>query len=222
MGPVISPAAVETSEWQTIYSCVANLDSDLRRRVGMTSLLVGGGLALSVRDDSAHVWTRALGSGFTQPVTRDLIRQLTDFYQEQASPVAAIQLAPSVIPADWDQICAEAELSAGPKWVKLAAETDVVVAKVRPDLPGDLRLATVAPDEAIGWAGTMAQILEAPDEWYTTMIASLAGQPSCYTYAVWAGDQIIATAGMRLYQDTAQRFGAATVQEYRAAACRRH
>jgi hypothetical protein len=37
----------------------------------MRSLWLGGGVALAVRDDPTHFWSKALGFGFGRPVTRE-------------------------------------------------------------------------------------------------------------------------------------------------------
>jgi hypothetical protein len=72
----------------------------------MKVLRIGDGVVLSMRNDSTQFWSKALGMGFDAPVTTELIREVCDFYRSQGTPTATLQLAPSVLPDDWAEICA--------------------------------------------------------------------------------------------------------------------
>jgi ribosomal protein S18 acetylase RimI-like enzyme len=194
---------------------VASPDAVTRRQAGIISARIGGGAAVLVRDDSTHVWTKALGFGFAEPVTRGLIGQITDFYRKQGATEAKIQLAPPVIPADWDEIRARENLSAGRKAAKVYCETEVAVSRAALAPDQGLRVGPVGPAQATEWAGTMMRVFGMPDECCTAMIGATAGRKGWHPYAVWAGDQIVAGACMHVHGDTAQFFGAATVPEYR-------
>ena len=163
----ISAAVAEGSEFEALGDWESGPDADLRRKLGFASLLIGGGGALSVRDDSTHFWTKALGFGFAEPVTGDLIGRLVAFYEEQEAPQAVIQLAPTVIPADWDQIRAKAGLPEGSKWVKLGCETQVALEQAAWGLGGlgdGLRVGPVVSAQAAEWAATIAVVFGMPGE----------------------------------------------------------
>ncbi|HEY6494201.1 MAG TPA: GNAT family N-acetyltransferase [Trebonia sp.] len=176
---------------------------------------MGGGAAFSVRDDSSRFWTKALGFGFAEPVTGDLIGRLTDFYRDQGAPSASIQLAPPVIPADWDAICAKENLSAGAKLAKLACEPEAVLANVRTDLDQGLRAEAVTSARRTEYSTAMARVFGMEDEYPTAILAATVDRPGWHAYAVYAGDRIVATASVYANGDTAQMFGGSTLPEYR-------
>ncbi|MGH3166383.1 MAG: GNAT family N-acetyltransferase [Trebonia sp.] len=215
MKATISPAAAEGSECAALYDGMTALDTDTLRMAGAAFLRVGGGVALSVRADPAHFWTKALGFGFARPVNRHLIGQLTDFYREQDVPVATLQLAPSVIPANWDEISAAAKLSADGELAKLVCETEVAVTRAGAGLYEGLRVGPVAPDQRAEWSTTMMGIFGMLDGYSVAMAAACVGRPGWHPYAVWAGEQIVATAAMYVNGETAQFFGGSTLPEYR-------
>ena len=74
----------------------------------MTSLDLGGGTCLATsHDPSGGYWDKTLGIGITEPVTRELIEQVTASYATHGGDNATIQIAPSALPADWAEIGVE-------------------------------------------------------------------------------------------------------------------
>lgn len=214
----ITPAAAERSEFEGLRDFVSAPDTALRRKLGIAALLLdGGGGCISVLDDSSSYWTKALGFGFTQSITMDLIRQVTDFYREQGAPMATIQIAPSAIPADWDEICAQEGLSANGKRFKVACETEVALTKSSRGLSTDLRVEPVVSAHAAEWADVMMHQVFGmpPDDCHTAMTKALVGRRGWYPYAVWAGDHIVAAATMYANGETAQFFAGATLVKWR-------
>lgn len=207
----IPPALAERSEFEALFDWEAGPPAEVREKAGMAWLRLGGGVVLSVRDDSTHFWSKALGFGFEQAVTGELIGQIEDFYLRNGASAATIQLAPSVIPDGWDEICVKANLSAASTWVKLACDTDVALARVGRELDEGLRIGPVDPVHASEWSATMARIFGMPNEVSSAIFAASVGRPGWHPYAVWAGKKIVATATMHVHGDTAQFLGAATL-----------
>ncbi|MGP3959854.1 GNAT family N-acetyltransferase [Nonomuraea sp. 3N208] len=95
------PAALaEGIEAELMYRFVSMAPSAIKSRLAIATTRVGGGVALSVHNDPTGFWSKALGFGFEEPVTADLIGRLVDFYLTQDSRGAVIQLAPSVLPPE--------------------------------------------------------------------------------------------------------------------------
>jgi GNAT superfamily N-acetyltransferase len=211
----ISPATAEEPECEAVHDIVAGVDVGTRRRLGIASLRAGGGLALSVRTDSTGFWNRALGFGFSQPVTHDLIARLTDFYRARGVTTATIQLAPPVIPADWDEIRARENLSASPGNAKLAREIDTATGDAEPGLHEGLRVGRTAPADDAEWLAVKLRAFELSDECSAALLASTVRRPGWHTYAAWHGDRIIATASLQVRGSTARLLGGTTLPEYR-------
>ncbi|MFI7702294.1 hypothetical protein [Nonomuraea sp. NPDC049480] len=81
-----------------------------------------------------------------EPVTRDLIGRVVDFHRAHDSPGAVIQIAPSVLPPDWQEICAVYGLTPDSYFVKLVCEVEDFCAG-----HSELHVAPVGPERALEW-----------------------------------------------------------------------
>lgn len=189
----------------------------VRAALGMDAARIGGGVALSVRDDPARYWSKALGFGFEEPVTADLIGEVCAFYRSRGTPLAVLQLAPSVLPEDWSEICARENLSAGSAWVKLACPTDEALARAEePGRPAaGVRVAPVEARDAAEWGALMMRGFGMPEEHLGAMIAGGVGRAGWHPYGAWLDGELVGTATMHVHGDAAQFFGAATLPHAR-------
>ena len=96
------PLNVEQVEAESNFALESGAPDDVAEFLGIATRRIGGGVALSMRDDRTNFWTKALG--FTEPLTADVVAEVCDFYRERGATRAVLQLAPSVLPADWDEI----------------------------------------------------------------------------------------------------------------------
>jgi len=213
MAADLPPAIAELSEAEAHFDVVAGAPEEVRAALGIAGVRVGGGVAVSMRRDPIGFWSRALGFGFGTPVTAELVEEVCEFYRAQQSPIATLQLAPSVLPEDWPEICAKAGLTAGPTWVKLAAETDVVVRRAaepgRP--PARLRVAPVEPEQVDAWAAVLLGAFGMVDGNIVEMAASAARRPAWRTFAAWDGTELVGGGSMHVHQGTAKLFSAGTL-----------
>jgi len=127
------PSVAENSEAEALFRFETGAPEAVRSALGINATRIGDAVALSMRNDPTRFWSKALGFGRIAPVTADLIAEVCAFYRQEGTPLAVFQLAPSVIPDDWLEICAREGITGGSSWVKLIAEVDEVVA--RADLP---------------------------------------------------------------------------------------
>ena len=75
----------------------------VKARLGIAVDRIGGGVALSVRNDVSGYFSKALGFGFTEPVTADLVDRVIAFYERNGSQGATLQIAPEVLPGYWER-----------------------------------------------------------------------------------------------------------------------
>lgn len=172
----------------------------------------------SVRNDPTRFWNEALGFGRTAPVTAEMIAEVCAFYRAEGTPQATLQLAPSVIPEDWADICAREGITVESSWVKLVAEVDEVVA--RADAPDRRRadgghVTPVEPGDADRWASVMMRGFGMPEEYLTGMIAATVTHPAWYAHAVWPGGELVGTGTVYHNDGTAQLFGGAVLPHAR-------
>jgi GNAT superfamily N-acetyltransferase len=217
MAADLPPATAELSEAEAHFDVVVGAPEHVRAALGIAGVRVGGGVAVSIRRDPTGFWSKALGFGFDTPVTAELVEEVRDFYRAQQLPIATLQLAPSVMPEDWAEICAKTGLTAGPTWLKVAAETDVVVRHAaelgRP--PARLRVAPVEPEHVDTWASVVLGTFGMLDGNLVEMAASAARRPAWHTFAAWEGTELVGGGSMHVRQGTAKFFSAGTVPHAR-------
>jgi GNAT superfamily N-acetyltransferase len=203
-------ALLERAEAEAVWGYEAAAPPELEERLGMARTRLGGGVVLAARHDVTNYWSKALGFGFDQPVTADLVAEITAFYREHDVQLATIQLAPAVIPADWDAICEKEGIAAGASWLKLARLAGLVES---PET--DLRIDVIPPEDAGQWATVLARGFGMPEEQVTPMMQNVPSQPGWTAYGAWDGDQLVAAATLLITGDVAAFAGAATLPEYR-------
>jgi hypothetical protein len=197
----------EIAEAEATFELAASAPARAADALGIACCRIGGGVAVMMRNDPTHYWSKALGLGFREPVTAALIRHLCAFYREHGVPDFVLQLAHSVLPAGWDGICAANLLCEGNRWLKLVHRlTDIAPA------PATAPAVTlVTPDEAGQWAGVLIRGFGMPGGPLVDMLAATVGRPGFRAYAAWEGDEMTGAANMYYYQDVAQFTGAATL-----------
>jgi GNAT superfamily N-acetyltransferase len=215
----IPVALAERSEADTLFDFEANAPAGTVAALGMASTRLAGGVVLSMRHDPTGFWSKALGFGFDEPVTADLIDAVCDFYRSQGTPMAVLQFAPSVLPGDWADICERAKLRRGSAWVKLARDVDAPADGYRggpgAGLSAGLRIGPVEAGQGGPWSVAMLRAFGMPEEHLSDMVVSSVGRAGWHPYGVWDGDEVVATATMRVAGPAAQFFGGATVPAWR-------
>jgi ribosomal protein S18 acetylase RimI-like enzyme len=176
--------------------------------------LGGGGIATSMANDPVSYWSKALG--FERPVTRETIAEIVDFYLASGTPSATIQIAPDLVPADWDQICAEFGLSTDHSWVKLAGSSDI-----RLDLPVGVRVGVVGPDDVDEWANVVFRGFQMPTDHLPSIAVESALRGAIQPFAAWVGSTLVAGASLAVVDGIGALLGAATLSEYRGRGAQR-
>ena len=178
--------------------------------LGVGLARIGGGVAVSMRNDSTRYWSKALG--FTAPVTADLVDEVLDFYRKEDNPQVVLQIPEGALPGDWDRIRGARGIRAGSEWVKLAATVRDLPAAAE----GPLKVGPVTPPDAAEWAAVildafgMTGVPGLPE-----MMTAAVGHPRFQPYAVWDGDRIVAGANLFVAGDVASLNAAATAPDFR-------
>ncbi|MEU6206471.1 GNAT family N-acetyltransferase [Micromonospora musae] len=188
----LTTAMAEAAEADFMYAYEAGTPAAAQERLGIAVDRIGGGVVLSMRNDPVSYWSKALGFGFTEPVTRDLVDRIVAFYRAQGTAGAVIQVAPSVLPAEWDEIRLAHGLEPASSWVKLAAPIE----QVRPGAGTRLRVAPVGGSDAVEWAQVVLRGFGMPIEGLAEMLAASVDHPQFRPYGVWDGADLVGGANL--------------------------
>ncbi|MEU7676636.1 hypothetical protein AB0C42_17710 [Micromonospora taraxaci] len=203
-------ALAELAEAEFMFRYESGASADVRGALGIRTARMGGGVVLSMRHDPTGYWSKALGFGVDEPVTGELIAQVCDVYRAEGTPSAVIQIAPDRLPADWDEICARENITAGGVWVKLAGEIDALK-------PGgtDLRVGPV-PDESVHeWASVVLRCFGMPEEHLGPMLAESVRDPGFRPFAAWDGAEMVAAANLFVHGEVGSLNTGATLPTHR-------
>ncbi|WP_225854526.1 hypothetical protein [Micromonospora sp. ALFpr18c] len=203
-------ALAELAEAEFMFRYESGAPADVRDALGIRTARIGGGVVLSMRHDPTGYWSKALGFGFDEPVTGDLIARVCDVYRAEGTPGAVIQIAPDRLPADWDEICARETITPGSVWVKMAGE----IAALRPGRT-DLRVGPV-PDELVDeWTSVVLRCFGMPEQHLAPMLAAGVRDPGFRPFAAWDGTQMVAAANLFVHGEVASLNTGATLPTHR-------
>ncbi|WP_406079030.1 GNAT family N-acetyltransferase [Micromonospora sp. NBC_00858] len=202
----------ELAEAAFMVRYVVDVPERVSSALGTADTGIGGGVALSTRHGETHYWSKALGFGFAEPVTQDLMDRIFAFYREQGTEVATIQIAPGRLPADWDEIRAAERLEPGSVIIQLACELDAF----RIEGVTDLRIGLVPSRDADQWADVFAQGFKWPRGGSVAeLVAAAVANPRLHTYGAWDGDRVVAAASLFVHGEVGVLAGAATAPDHR-------
>jgi hypothetical protein len=173
----LSAAEAEAIEAEFMFAYEAGAPARDQELLGIATRRICGGVALSARTDPSHYWSKALGFGFDDPVSADLIDQVIDVYRAEENPLAVLQIAPEVLPDDWDWIRRTRGLSQGGRIAKFAAPIE----SLTPPGSGDLRTAPVTTDHAAVAPSSSTATWTNSRRWATGRRASPRGRRCCAT-----------------------------------------
>ncbi|MCX4584657.1 GNAT family N-acetyltransferase [Streptomyces sp. NBC_01481] len=217
MTSLVQPSVAEQSEAEALFRFETEASETVRTALGMSAARIGGAVVLSMREDTTHFWSKALGFGVTTPVTAELISEVCDFYRAERTPRAVFQIAPAFLPEEWPEICEREGIVPDSSWVKLVCPTDEAVARadaleVSPD---NISVAPLETGRAPEWGRVMMRAFGMPVEQYGEMGAATATRPGWHPFAAWLDGEIVGTGTLYVRGETAQMFAGAVLPHAR-------
>jgi hypothetical protein len=204
----------ESAEAGFMLAMASGAPPEAQAELGMTQARVGGGVVLAMAGDpTGGYWNKALGFGVTEPVTADLVDEVLGVYRRAGSAAAVLQVAPSVLPDDWGEICDRHGIEAGQTWVKLLRAT----APPPSEASSSLRVGPIQPREAGAWAHAYCVGFGMPEvpALVAMMAAGTDAQAGFHPFAAWDGDALVGAANLHVAGPAGAFCGAATLPEAR-------
>ncbi|MFF3560790.1 GNAT family N-acetyltransferase [Streptomyces sp. NPDC002574] len=208
---------LEQAEAEQMHEFESLVPGQERTALTMASRRLHGGVCTAVGSDPDGFWSKALGFGFATPVTADLVSDVIAFYAEHRPAVAVLQLAPSVLPADWDEIAAEAGFERKAGAVKFAAPVETVLAAGRAaggssDLADGLSVQAVRPEDAVPWASAVVSGMGMHENCFLPGSVATVGHPSWRPFGVRDREgRFVAGGNLRVHGRVATLFAGSTL-----------
>ena len=204
--------AAELGEAAYLEAMYAGTSVSTRAALGMAHTRIGSGVVcVMANDPTGGFFNRAIGFGVTEPLTEDVVEEITAFGRSHGAPVLVTQIAPGADPSNWEDVLARHGLVASVSWVKFLAPGGF-----RVEASTDLDLEQVGPDLGKQFAHVMCAGFEMPlDSPLPDWFAEMPGMPGFTTYAAFEGNDILAVAAMAVKGELASLCGTATLPEAR-------
>jgi ribosomal protein S18 acetylase RimI-like enzyme len=150
---------------------------------------IGGGLVVTRSGTDSLFWNRA--TAFDRVVTRADLDEVRAHLEDRGVKRVLLRAAPAALPDDWDEIVAEAGLTAEFPQTKWAAAAEAAVESSAGARTG-LRVERVRPADARRWAEVLCAAAGL-DDGSVAVFAAMTGRPGGHAYAAWDGDAIVGT-----------------------------
>ena len=203
-------ALAEGSEAEFMYQYESMAPQATKASLGIATARIGGGVVLSMRHDVTGYWSKALGFGSAEPVTPELIGRVLEFYRAHSSPGAVIQIAPSMLPSEWDDICVHYGIAPEWPWTKLVCQVNDFQPR-----QSALRVGPVGRDDAREWASVTLRGFGMPEVGLADMLVASVENPNFRPFAAWDGDEMVAAANLFIHGEVGSLNSAATLQTHR-------
>ena len=199
----------ETAEAEFMYRTETAASPEDQKVLGLAARRLAGGVALAAAHDSTGYWSKALGFGFASPVDGDLLDAVISVWSDAGATTGVLQLAPAVLPDDWETMRDSRGLEPARNFYKLAARAD----RIRP-ADTDLRVGQVGQEDAEEWARVLLTGFGMPLEGLAGMMVASTRQDGFYPYAAWDGDRIAAVGVLSVHEDVGSMHAGTTLPEY--------
>jgi hypothetical protein len=205
--------ATELGEAEFMFQMFACADDRSRSELRMAQRRLGAGeVTVMANDPTGGFWSRVVGLGMDEPVTGDVVDEAIGFARANDATSLLFQIAPEA-GGDWETLLEDREMTPGSAWVKFAG-----AATPRDDVPTDLRVGRIDPDEGDEFARVMCTGFEMPLD--SALPGWFAGVPrwreaGFTTYGAWDGDDLVATASLFVANGVGTLSGAATLPSHR-------
>jgi len=208
---------VELAEAEALASASAAAPPALAKQLELEVLRLGSAMAVRARGLDVPMANRVVGLGIREPITNDVVRSLTAFYED--SPVRYLVQLSLAIPSDERELLSEAIEARGlvrrDRWSKLIRDVHPA-----PEAVTDLRIESAGVEHASAMAAIFSEAFGTPPE-FGQLLAGTAGRAGWRHYLAWDGSQPVAVGALFVDGQIGAFQGAATLQSHRGRGAQR-
>ena len=204
-------AAAEMAEAHALRAALSAAPRAAADRIGLAVTEVGGALVVVAPGAAVGFWTRVLGLGVHEPITATLIGEVLEVVARHGGTHTWMQIAPALLPPDWDDIRAAHGLTAGPSWYKLGRTLDEPINAG----PTALSVARTAPAEADATATVLARGFSWDEAEMRELYGSALAAGRLDGFPARAGDGVVAAGTLGVHGTHASMYGGATLPAHR-------
>jgi ribosomal protein S18 acetylase RimI-like enzyme len=209
-------ALAERIEAESMASMFDLASAEVHAAFGLECIRVGGGVvAVSSGDRMQRWWSRAVGLGWSEPITDDIVEQVCDLHRRHGCSEVWFQVSPWVSGA-WETTLELHGFTPGATWSKFVRE-----ASRPPEVFTTLKVRLLGADDAERYAAVYCEgfgIDHADPVLDRSIRAWLAEQierDAWRVFGAFDGDEMVACAAMFLTGDSAELLGATTLPNAR-------
>jgi hypothetical protein len=181
---------VEVGEGEAWAGMFLSAPADFAAGMGMRVERIGSAIALITKKMDIMLLNRVIGLGVMEPATEVMVDDIVALYRQAGIQNFAVQVSPSVQPADLPAWLEARGLPRRDNWAKVYREVEPP-----PPIPTDLRIECIGLEHAEAFAGVACTAFGMPDT-LRPWVAATVGRPGWRHYLAWAGDLPVATGAL--------------------------
>jgi GNAT superfamily N-acetyltransferase len=160
-------------------------------------------------DPTGAFWSRALGLGWTQPITDEIVDQVWALNARHGIHQVWFQVSP-LAPGEWESVLEAHGFTPGHTWVKFIRDTSPPA-----EVYTRLQVRELGPADADEYARVYWRGFGMPNSTFEAWSRAQVGRPAWQTFGAFEGDVMVGCAALYLDGEMGGLMGAATLPEHR-------
>ena len=178
----------------------------VRDELGMSVHRIAGGVVTTMANDpTGGFWSRALGLGWSEPITDAVLDQVVATCDEHEAPAVCLQVSP-LVAGDWRGVAARHGFTPGATWIKVVRD----VAEP-PRVDTDLVVRELGADDADEYARVYWEGFGFPHPPFMAWTREQTALPQWFCYAAFDGNMMVAVGALYIHDGVGALMGAATL-----------
>ncbi len=182
----------------------------VRDELGMSVHRIAGGVAtVMANDPTGGYWSRALGLGWSEPITDAVLEQVIAACDDHLAPAVCLQVSP-LVAGDWRGVAARHGFTPGATWIKVVRD----VAEP-PTVDTELVVRALGVDDADEYARVYWEDFGFSHPLFVAWTREQTALPKWRCYAAFDDNMMVAVGAVYIHDGVGALMGAATLSASR-------